>query len=279
MKMKIMPSQGHGVQETMNWTNIESQSIKDILKKNSLDKYTPSYHLYSKDTSMKFATFIFTDEMVPAGDSQEKCVYFELAPSSEKKNPLAYKPLEDMPECSRSKNGWWSFHDPKIGIDLPTWFQNELTLDCSGKSCIEKCTKKSGVWVLKADGVHGICYTYDIITQICITVETTTDTFGKVHWEYAGGCYSDNNPGVYVPAKPGNTYRFNSIPIYVRARNDPYVLLQHKNEKIVGNEESSGNFMRTMSILFFIIALGTGVGCAVYYKKEKDSNNAYSQSH
>ncbi|OMJ94479.1 hypothetical protein SteCoe_2386 [Stentor coeruleus] len=278
MKMKIMPSQGHGVQETMNWTNVESQEIKDLLKKNSLDKYTPSYHLYSTNTAMKFATFIFTDEMVPAGDSQEKCLYIELATNSDRKNPSAYKAIEEMPDCSRSKNGWWNFHDPKIGIDLPTWYQNELTLDCSGKSCIEKCTKKNGLWVLKVDGVHGICYTYDILTHICVTVDTVVDTFGKFHLKYSGGCYAENNPGVYVAAKPGNTYRFEKVPIYVRARSDPYVQLLHKHEKIVVSEENSGNLMRKISLFFFVVGIGAGIGCAVYYKKEEGSGRGYGQS-
>jgi hypothetical protein len=261
-----MPSQGHGVQEFMNWTNYE------YTPNNSTTPYSPSYHLYSKNTAMIFATFIFSDEMVPVGDSQEKCVYLEIAPNSEKMNPAAFKPLEGLPDCKRSKNGWWNFHDPVIGINVPTWYQQELTLTCSGKACIDTCAKKNGWWVYKADNVTGICYKYTVLTQICATVSKFSDSFGKVHWKYAGGCFKDSNPGFYQEAKPGTTYRFEAVPIMVRASDDPYLSSTQTSDStsVKGN-----NSLKIVSLLLFLVALVSGIGGGLFYKHVKDSGNAH----
>ena len=259
-----MPSQGHGVQEFMNLTTVEDQAYADAYKKSGGDAYTPSFHLYSRNTSMIFATFIFSDEMVPAGDAQDKCVYLELAPNGDRNNYAAFKPLEDMPDCSRSKNGWWNFHDPTVGIDVPTWNQTELYFDCTGKACEDTCAKKHGWWVWKNDKVKGTCYTYQVLTQVCITVAKYADTFGKVHWKFTGGCFKDGNPGRYEEAKPGNVYKFDAVPISVRADSDPYVVLTQNNGVI---KEKKTGVLRLVALLLFIVGLGTGIGGAIYYKK------------
>lgn len=267
-----MPSQGHGVQEFMNLTTVESPSFQDLYKKSGGDSYSPSFHQYTKDTAKIFATFIFSDEMVPVGDAQDKCLYLELAPVSDKNNQAAFKPLEEMPDCSRSKEGWWNFHDPTIGIDIPTWFQNEIYLECSGTACGDTCTKKHGWWVWKNDKVEGTCYTYDVLTEICVVVTKYVDAFGKVHWKYTGGCFDNNLPGLYVEGKPKTTYNFESVPISVRANNDPFVTM---NQGATGAKEHGNRALGTISLLLFIIALGTGIGGAVYYKKLGPSFEAF----
>ena len=272
-KVKVMPSQGHGVQEFMNYSNGDNVSVNANLKKNGNKPY--SYQVYSKDTSLIFATLIFTDEMVPVGDAQEKCAYFELTPTINQYNPSAYTPLEEMPDCSRSKDGWWNFHDPTIGIDVPTWYQEELYLDCSGKACSDTCTKKNGWWVLKNDKTKGVCYTYTVLTQICIKVARHVDAIGNIHWKYTGGCFADNAPGKFEVGKPGNTYRFDNVPIYVRADNDPYISVLQSNSN---DSSSSMSTYRLISILLFVVGLGTGIGGALYLKKLKSGGQAYERS-
>ena len=221
-----------------------------------------------------FATFAYSDEMVPVGDSQEKCVYFEIASSSDKNNPAAFKPLEDLPECSRSKNGWWNFHDPKVGVDVPTWYQEEHYISCSGKSCTDACTKKNGLWVWKADNSTGICYSYTVLTQICIKISKYDDGFGKTHWKYDGGCFADDEPGKYVDAKPGSIYRFENVTISVRANDDPF-LTTSQGSSLKNEGKNSYSFV---ALLLFVVALGTGIAGGVYYKKLSKSGAEYSQS-
>lgn len=270
-----MPSQGHGVQDLMVWSNKELPYNKELLKKDfDDDDYTPSYHLYSEDTSLKFATFIFNEEMVPVGNAQEKCVYFEYAPASDKKNSRAYSALKDLPECSNAKQGLWSQNDPKQGVGVPTWTQHTVDLSCSGKNCEKSCEKKSGWWVWDTEKTGGHCYTYDVLTEICITVQREVDIYDKVHYRLNGGCYQDGKVGKYVQGKPGSTYKFDSVPILVRSMYDPYLSVSQSHSV---SKSSSSHLLNIVALLLFVIALGTGAGFGYEYKKVNSSGLGYRE--
>lgn len=270
-----MPSQGHGVQDYMQWSNKELPYNKELLKKDfDEDDYTPSYHIYNGDTSLKFATFMFNEEMVPVGNSQEKCVYFEYAPVSDKKNSKAYSVLKDLPDCTNAKLGLWSQNDPIVGVGVPTWKQNKVDLSCSGKTCEKNCEKKAGWWVWDSEKSGGNCYTYEILTEICVSVQREVDIYDKVHYRYNGGCYQDGSPGKFVQGKPGSTYKFESVPILVRSLNDPYLSVSQVHTK---SKSGSGHLLNIVALLLFVIALGTGAGFGYEYKKINASGLGYRE--
>lgn len=267
VRTKVMPSQGHGVQDQMAWTNKELPSNKLLLKDFDDDDYTPSYHLYGNDTSLKFATFDFSDEMVPVGNSQEKCVYFEYAPSTSKQNSRAYVPLLDLPECSNAQKGLWSENDPKVGVAVPSWVQSSSP--CTGGSCSSHCDKKNGVWI---GGSSGNCYTYEILTEICVKVERIVDIYDKVKYRFDGGCYEDNKIGKYIQAKPKNVYRFSSVPILLRSNSDPFMTVTQSHTK---SKTTSNHLLNLAAFLLLVVALGTGAFFGVEYKKLKASGEGY----
>jgi len=84
--------------------------------------------------------------MVPVGDAQSKCVYVEWAPKTDQYKSTAFQPLDNLPNCIHA-NGMWNDNDPRIGVDVSNWWQNELEISCTGKGCIDSCKKKQGVWV------------------------------------------------------------------------------------------------------------------------------------
>ncbi|CAG9316052.1 unnamed protein product [Blepharisma stoltei] len=270
LKLKVIPSQGHGVVEFMNWTNTEEESYQKEIGK-SITKYDVSYHEYTADTSLKFSTLAFNEDVVPVGDAQSKCVYVEWAPSFDKNKIVAFKPLENMPNCSHAgKGGMWNDNDPKVGIDVSNWWQNEIELSCSGKGCQETCKKKNGVWVWKNDEGSGVCFTYDILESICLKMKNNVDIFGKSHWAYAGGCYQDNQPGKYETGKPGETYHFASVDIEVRGENDPYIALLDSS----GNEAKISHSSGIASSLAWIMLVGfigsVGAFGFLFFKLKKE---------
>lgn len=100
----MIPSQGHGVVEFMNWTTKEEDSYQKEIG-HEVDNYDVSYHLYTADTSLKFSTLEFNEDMVPVGDAQSKCVYVEWALKSDRDKTTAFKPLENFPNCAHAATG------------------------------------------------------------------------------------------------------------------------------------------------------------------------------
>jgi len=274
LKMKVMPSQGHGVIEYMNWTNTENPEFQHELKKSGLAKYNSSYHLYSKDTSLKFATLAFNEDMVPVGDAQPKCVYVEWAPSSKWNKPSAYKPLSNLGECTQAKVGWWNENDPKVGVEVSNWWQNEIQISCSGKSCVDKCRKQKGWWVWKNDESGGTCYGYDILKSICLTMSRKEDKFGQEDWEFKGGCFQEGQPGYYERGVPGTVYHFEGVRIEVRGHNDPYV----STLSVTGDSAKiGGSGFNIFAWLCLTLGLLSAGGAVYYYRKLSASSQEYGE--
>jgi hypothetical protein len=269
-----MPSQGHGVQDQMTWTNKELPQNKLLLKDFDDDDYIPSYHLFANDSSLKYATFDFSEEMVPVGNSQEKCVYFEYAASSQKQNSRSYIPLLDLPDCSNAKTGLWSENDPKIGVAVPSWIQHSFSLSCSGKSCTNHCEKKGGIWVEGVEGSSGNCYTYEILSEICVKVERIVDIYDKVKFRFDGGCFEKEMVGKYIQAKPRTVYRFSNVPILLRSNSDPFMTVTQSHSK---SKSTSNHLLNLVAFLLMLVALVTGAFFGVEYKKVKASGEGYRE--
>jgi hypothetical protein len=223
---KIMPSQGHGVSDQMEWTNVEVpeyQAHLDTDLRGALTAYDVSYHIYAKDTLYKFPELILSEKMVPVGMSELKCLNVAWSSLNQANPTHAYQSIKNLPDCARASTGVWSEHDPTKGVDLYVWKQSTTDLSCSGSSCVDVCRAAGGTWVLDRSKDKGNCYIYDVLDSICLMVDKTEDAYGNVDWEYAGGCFNDDSPAGYKAGVPGETYLFASVTIQVRSVDDPYI--------------------------------------------------------
>jgi hypothetical protein len=61
-----------------------------------------------------------------------------------------------------------------------------------------------GVYKPGPDDTIGKCYTYDVLTAICIEVGHVVDVENaEERWEYRGGCYAKDSPALYERAVVG----------------------------------------------------------------------------
>ena len=80
-----------------------------------------------------------------------------------------------------------------------------------------------GVYKPSFDEKNGICYIYEVLRSICIEVGVSLDPETlEEKWDYRGGCFQNDSPTLFERAYPGKTYKFDYIPIEVRADDDPF---------------------------------------------------------
>jgi len=107
-------------------------------------------------------------------------------------------------------------------------------------------------------------------------MKNKVDSFGKPHWIYAGGCYTDNKPGKYEPGKPGEIYNFESVKIEVRAENDPYIaVLDASGDQGISSSLNIASSLAWIMLLGFIGSLGA---FGFFYFKLKKEEAPYSES-
>lgn len=90
-----------------------------------------------------------------------------------------------------------------------------------------------GVYKPGPDDSIGKCYTYDVLSAICIEIGHSVDVENmEERWEYRGGCYANGSPVLMERATPGKIYEFDYIPIEVRADDDPYTAVSKQSGKV-----------------------------------------------
>ncbi len=133
------------------------------------------------------------------------------------------KPIKNFTQCSitESQKFIWNEDDTKFGLDVPAWRQNIFEAFCEDqKDCEYYCEKNYNGKYL--DGKRGKkCYSYDILENICMIVDynNITDTFS-----YSGGCFANNMHYTMLPAKIDGNYRFDSIEMEIRSKDDPIIV-------------------------------------------------------
>lgn len=116
-----------------------------------------------------------------------------------------------------------------------------------------------GVYKPGPDDSIGKCYTYDVLTSICIEVAPIVDVENaEERWEYRGGCFENDSPVLMERATPGKTYEFDSIPIEVRADDDPYTAVSKSGSFESGRDLS---FFGWLGFIFFELAM---IGAVVF---------------
>lgn len=133
------------------------------------------------------------------------------------------KPVKNFTQCSETQTEKfiWNEDDTKFGLDVPAWRQNVFEAYCDDeKNCEYYCKRNYNGKYL--DGKRGKrCYSYDILENICMVVEynNITDSFS-----YAGGCFANNMHYTMIPASIDGVYRFDSIEMEIRNKDDPIIV-------------------------------------------------------
>jgi hypothetical protein len=264
--LKIMPSEN--TKGNMIVMNFEDKDLLNERKINRIFNYTQSYFFHT-NTAMYFPIFHYIREDVPVGDSELYCIHL-FATSRENQMTLElYESLKGFAQCTKAFNPRviWHNHDPTHGVELYTWKQEMRVLEgCNSReACQSKCDDYGGI-AKKTHKKNYICYTYKVLTDICLLLDyNTTDS-----WTFAGGCFQDGMPYRMGIAKPGETYNFENVKIQVRSVYDPYVVVTSENAEY--EELSFGadiDFMYTIAflILFVAILCGVVVAAAVILKE------------
>ena len=113
------------------------------------------------------------------------------------------------------------------------------------------------------DNTPGKCYTYDVLTAICIEIRYTVDVeSAEERWEYGGGCYEHDSPVLFERAVPGRQYEFDFIPIEVRADDDPYtVVSKHQGGSTKGSNGIDLSYFRWLGSVMFSFSI---IGAIVF---------------
>jgi hypothetical protein len=67
--MQIMPSQGRGMIEYLTWEDSEDEEYGKMVNNGEIKKYEISHFQYTGDTTLKFPSLYFNEQMVPVGDA------------------------------------------------------------------------------------------------------------------------------------------------------------------------------------------------------------------
>lgn len=106
-----------------------------------------------------------------------------------------------------------------------------------------------GVYKPGPDDSIGKCYTYDVLTAICIKAGHIVDVENaEENWEYRGGCFENGSPVLMERAVPGKEYAFDYVPIEVRADDDPYTVVAENEGHKSGLDLS---FFKWLGFVFF----------------------------
>ena len=94
---------------------------------------------HTKDFLPKFK---FTEDNIPVGNSVMLCVSLHWASNDKGRNFDLTTPVLNFPDCIEAKSGKfiWNEDDPKTGIDVPAWIQEENDIDCTDtEDCQYEC--------------------------------------------------------------------------------------------------------------------------------------------
>jgi hypothetical protein len=132
MRTKVMPSIGTGVRYEMEWTDVEEPNFEQQLSsglRDELKDFDISYHVFNGDTSLMFPTLFFNEQSVPAGNAGTKCVHVTWTELEFEGVDSQYNSVQGLPKCE-NLNAMWPSHDPKTGINIASWKQFTIDLNC-----------------------------------------------------------------------------------------------------------------------------------------------------
>lgn len=179
-------------------------------------------YLVIENTKDFFPKFKFTEDNIPVGDSIKLCISLHWSTVEKGKNFDLTTPVTNFPVCDAAASGKliWNQEDPKYGVDVPVWIQNEHDIDCTDKEdCDSSCQSQFNALYLY--GRRGKkCYSYKILKSICLIVGYNAET---EQIEYKGGCFKDGK--IYLLEEPvkDKVYLFDKVKFEVRNYNDPII--------------------------------------------------------
>eukprot|EP00826_Nyctotherus_ovalis_P004846 TRINITY_DN11076_c0_g1_i5.p1 TRINITY_DN11076_c0_g1~~TRINITY_DN11076_c0_g1_i5.p1 ORF type:complete len:355 (-),score=97.79 TRINITY_DN11076_c0_g1_i5:22-1086(-) len=252
MGIRITPSEN--TEGNIILMNYHTQGLLKEQKLNKVYNYSQAYYLHT-DTRSYFPVFNFVYDEVPVGDSESYCIHLRWTPKETAKMLDLYNDVEEFPQCSKAFNPKvvWREHDSKYGVEINAWTQTETVMTgCdTKKNCQKKCDKYNGI-VKKTYTKAYVCYSYKVLTDICLMVSHNSSGV----WNYAGGCFEGGSPSRMVDAVPGETYVFNEIRIQVRSVADPYIIATQENANDPDFSFGSDvDFLYTIALVVLIIGL------------------------
>eukprot|EP00826_Nyctotherus_ovalis_P064444 TRINITY_DN9453_c0_g6_i5.p1 TRINITY_DN9453_c0_g6~~TRINITY_DN9453_c0_g6_i5.p1 ORF type:complete len:354 (-),score=60.14 TRINITY_DN9453_c0_g6_i5:111-1172(-) len=258
VQLSVTPSEN-----TVNNVIEMEYRTEGIIKKSAKGAYNYSEAFFFYDrTGYYFPVLDFTEEGIPIGDPQPYCI--SLAWTSKGHGTGSYEDVEGFKECKNAFNPkvTWRDHASKYGIDIYPIQQSahELKSCNSREECQHKCNPNG---IAKEIDQHYICYSYQILTDICLLIKPTA-----TGWTYAGGCFADSSPTRMASVIPGKRYSFDDVRIQVRSHLDPYVVVAEKNgEEFVVEGAMGVAYTVAFSIMFAGIVCGVIVAAAVLLKE------------
>lgn len=233
LRTKLAPSQGQkNGTDYMTWvsmTTAEEEKSQSNVKDNQV-AYRKSLHLLNQ-TANYFPTLNLNPEYVPYGDSMPYCLNLAWNKAESWQVKEKYRQVTEQPQCLEAENPSvnWREGDTRTGVDFLAWQQTTEEIQCSSvMSCKMAC---KGVYKEGKEGKKGACYSYDVLSNVCLLVRpvVNVDTVEE-EWEFAGGCYDDDAYARYTKGVAGKVYTFDSVSFEVRADLDPYTAVSKKAE-------------------------------------------------
>lgn len=177
-------------------------------------------YMVIENTKDFFPKFKFTEDNIPIGDSVKLCISLHWATADKGKIFDLTTPVENFPMCESAALGKtiWNEDDPKYGIDVPVWTQQEHDIDCTDKEdCDSSCQSQFNALYL--NGRRGKkCYSYKVLNAICISISYDPK---QNKYNFAGGCFKEGKVFRMVEPVKDQIYKFDTVKFEVRNSKDP----------------------------------------------------------
>lgn len=222
MAAKIMPSYNFAknaiwMEKTRDFNDTIIPGAEDMME----DMQLNNTYMVITNTEKFFPKFKYTSDNIPVGNSISYCISLHWASEEKGQTFELTDEVINFPECLEASTGkfMWNDDDPKNGIDVPAWIQNEHDIDCTDtEDCEATCDQLNALYLNGRRGKK--CYSYQILESICLSVEY--DSAYK-QYKFAGGCFKDGKHYSMTSPVKNNIYYFDKVKFEVRNARDPVI--------------------------------------------------------
>ena len=146
--------------------------VKNSQKEDEGKNVDKSYHIF-ENTFDYFPTITLQKDYIPYGDPEPYCFHLSWAVVDESKMPDKYKDFNGLHKCEQVEQGYsqWPSDDPKTGIDVRIWREDEYSLGTDWKDKCEEICETRFIGIYK----NNIWYVYYVAERIVFKVEEESD--------------------------------------------------------------------------------------------------------
>ena len=213
-----------------HYTGMETNVEYDMEALGDTSLY-PQFFEWNGARSLAFPKFYFDKEHVPLGNSVSYCLGLTWTTNRKRNQYDKYLDVRGQEYCRGflSKRQQWEADYPERGLNFHIWNQKAVKGDS---------TCSNGMYMEATD----MCYTYQVMKQVCIMVKFSRDADKNTYsWVYTGGCYKDNKAVYYEDASPNDVENFKNVQFEVRhdQRDFSAISEQLKSENESADDEES----------------------------------------